>query len=1620
MNQNSDDSNAMDAADPAPALSLRERTFWRNAWVDREPYSAIDGLGMRRTGAATTATAFHALSPGTAASVLRVCKGNPELVLSATVASLAWVLTRFTRERQVALRVMSQFHAHGKAPNGLPLYLQVGQTDCGKDLLVRVKDALANFAARRPEAASPMLAMLEQQTLLSDVCCDLVTVERAAVPMPDPSTLVLRFCSQGSLPSISLDYPAGCHNELVASQLLRAHDRALGAILTNPTARLDALQFTDMLDLALLRPRPGDSESLTRDFDSVFMELCDRHAERPAVSDATCTLTYGALKSLALQFADGMRSSGMAGGGVACLQMQRSADMIVAMLGALCAGIAYSPIDPAYPSETLRETIRHTSARWVIGDTADIALGDGCQYFSFDNIMRAARSDGRAAPKTGGATADRLAYVILTSGSTGGRKATAVSVSNLLYSTQARVRFYEQFPGRWLLLSSISFDSSVAVIFGALLSGDELLLPVSGIERDPNRIAELVASRGITNALMLPSLLRLLLDAASPERLQSIRLAIVAGEAVDSDLVGLVHQRLPSVQLYNEYGPTEATVWSTVEDLTAADRVPSAPVCIGPPIDGTRAYVLDECQHPLPPGIRGELYVASPGVTWGYLNDGKATAERFLPDPFVDAGQRMYRTGDLVTLQVDGRLQFHGRVDSQLKIRGHRIEPAEVEALVRSAMSIRDVAVTSVHDASGDRMVAVLAGTAIDVDGLRARLLACAPAHLVPDVFVRVEQVPRLPNGKLNRRLLEQVVRADESSMAPPEDPLERKVHDIWCSVLGRRSLPVDANFFAIGGNSIAAAKVINQVQRLIDDYLYVVALFEQPTIRGLSDYLRREYSTRVHQLLGDDAAVPGSAKALATRLTNEDRERFDARLEANSHIEAASDTMASDAEVVFVLAPPRSGTTLLRVMLAGQPQLFSPPELELCSFDDMGSRARAFEGHRRFFLEGVVRALMELFGCDKEVAEHRVDEFVRRSAPVSELYRLLLDRLGGRILVDKTASYALSLQTLERCRRLFPRARYLHLTRHPCGMIRSFESARLDLSFLPDKHDWTPYQLGELVWQRAHDNVLRFRESLDPSRVLEVSFEDLTSDPKAQASRIARFIGVPFDEGMLDPYGAGRMTDGISADSRMLGDIKFHEHQGIDPSVARSWIGSMQDDELHPRTMEIARRFGYLPRYETGTFPLSFQQLQVFMADQFGAAGTYDIPWVLHFKGRIDAAQLQRALEAIVHRHAALRSRIVLENGEPRQHVDPPAPLSLDVVDLSGLPAHEARARCDELLNGCVQIGRYNLEKGPLWSAALIKLSQSEAYFRFNVHHIACDAWSLAVLTQDLVQLLRDPGRLAPPAAPYTHYALDQQSQLDEQALLGLEAEWDRLLGPDVRPSAFGSDATDATCDMSAGTHVVRVGTELSQTVRDLAARLQCPLSVVFQAALQALLHQETGRSEVYLGSAVACRTDPRFTETVGNFVNLIVTRGKVDPQESFGSLALQARSFMTRAIGIQRYPYERLVERLARREGGLIQTLFNFQSITHGSFTLDGLSAEMDLRPSRQAKFPLTLLVLDKPDLECCFEFALGRYRLADVARIAANYVELLRSAAKAADAPLLAYLRATDEAQQRLSAH
>jgi amino acid adenylation domain-containing protein len=627
----------------------------------------------------------------------------------------------------------------------------------------------------------------------------------------------------------------------------------LGSAIADPDARITTLPMLSTAERrCLLTEWQGPASALPAvRWPALFERQVARTPEALAAVCGGKPLTYAELDRRANRLARHLRGHGVGPGRLVAVALDRSLDMLVALLGVLKAGGAYVPLDPTYPPERLAFVLADAGVSLLVTH-AQVALPPIAGSIPMVRLDADAASLVAELPEppepVGGA--DDPAYVIYTSGSTGTPKGVEVphrALVNLLLAM-------EQAPGLTasdvlLAVTSLSFDIAALELFLPLTVGARVVIAAREDALDGRRLGQLLDESGATVVQATPSAWRLLLDAGWQAQ-PGLR-ALSGGEALSATLASRLLDA--GVELWNLYGPTETTIWSTAHQVRAGEPV----VPIGRPIANTRAYVLDAGRQPSPIGVPGELYLGGLGVARGYRGRAELTAERFVPDPFEpEGGGRLYRTGDLVRWRADGTLEFLGRLDHQVKVRGFRIELGEIEAVLTRHPSVRDAVVTAPEDRYGDRrLVAYVvedAGHPVAVGELRRHLAQTLPDYMVPTGFVVLSALPLTPNGKVDRRALPEPYASPTPVASEPRTPVEEITADIWADVLGLPAVGVGDNFFELGGHSLLATRVVSRLRDVYDIELPVRSLFEAPTVAELARHI--ELAQRGH---ADRRSVP-------------------------------------------------------------------------------------------------------------------------------------------------------------------------------------------------------------------------------------------------------------------------------------------------------------------------------------------------------------------------------------------------------------------------------------------------------------------------------------------------------------------------------------------------------------------------------------------------------------------------------------------------------------------------------------------------------------------------------------------------------------------------------------------
>jgi amino acid adenylation domain-containing protein len=756
----------------------------------------------------------------------------------------------------------------GSFLNTLVLRTDLSGSPTFKQLLLRVRDhcrgayahqdlpfekLVEELQPERDMARNPLFQVmfLFQNSPTADLNLPDITVEAVGVnPNISKFDLTLSLTERGGKLTGFFEYSNDLFERPTIQRMIGHFYTLLDGIVANPEQRISALPLLPGKEKHHLLVEWNDTHA---DYpkDSCFHELFEAQVEKTpdaiAVESEGKQITYGELNARANQLAHYLRKLGAGPEKLVAICVERSLELVIGLIGILKAGGAYLPLDPAYPKERLAFILEDAPTSVLL--TQEKFLGGifHPRVVSVDRdwgeIIRGSEEN-----PTNNAGAENAAYVLYTSGSTGRPKGVQIahrSLVNCVWCMRQRLGLTRN--DIWLALTTISFDIAALELYLPLITGARVVLASRDEAIDGKQLVDSLTACGATVVQATPSAWKLLLDAGW--RGNDSFKVLCGGETLSRELADRLLES--GASLWNLYGPTETTIWSTIAKVEASE----GPVPIGRPITNTQIYLLDAYLQPVPAGVHGELYIGGDGLARGYLNQRELTAEKFLPNPFKDEpGSRLYRTGDLACYLPDGNIEFLGRTDNQVKIRGYRIELGEIEAALNQHPAVLDSVLVARERASWEEKslvgyVVLRQQSATSVSELRSFLKEKLPEYTIPAEFVLLDALPRTPNGKIDRNALplpDGTRPLLTQGFIAPRAEIEELVAQVWREVLKVEEVGVYDNFFDLGGHSLLATRVVARLRNNLSIDLPLRKLFELPTIAALAehiDFLRRNQS---------------------------------------------------------------------------------------------------------------------------------------------------------------------------------------------------------------------------------------------------------------------------------------------------------------------------------------------------------------------------------------------------------------------------------------------------------------------------------------------------------------------------------------------------------------------------------------------------------------------------------------------------------------------------------------------------------------------------------------------------------------------------------------------------------
>ncbi|MDQ1350667.1 MAG: hypothetical protein QG657_969 [Acidobacteriota bacterium] len=755
-------------------------------------------------------------------------------------------------------------------------------------------------------------------------------------------------------------------------------------------------------------------------------------------------------------------------------------------------------------------------------------------------------------------------------------------------------------------------------------------------------------------------------------------------------------------------------------------------------------------------------------------------------------------------------------------------------------------------------------------------------------------------------------------SYVEPGNEIEQKLVEIWQELLGIDRVGIHDNFFELGGDSLKGMKFVNRYNTLLNEIVHINIIFEAPTITELAGYIIKNYPEAAGAITGRPISPdsPGGEPGVDMEIIERVRHLLPS---PPSLFETQS---PANPPAIFILSPPRSGTTLLRVMLAGHPKLFAPPELGLLSYNTLNEV--------NFTLQSSIRALMEIKGCDVEEAGRMIREFQQRIMTTKQFYRVLQEGIGDRLLVDKTPDYSFSLEVLKKAESDFSNSLYIHLIRHPYGMIHSFEEARLDLLFSNQStHDLSlsRRRIAEAIWFISHRNILEFLENIPQNRQHWIKFEDLVYDPYHCMEGICRFLNLEFHPGMIQPYKEQnrRMTDSTHSEGRMIGDVKFMRHKHIDPGVADNWRDHYHTDFLGDVTWKMAEKFGYKsiksdrlslePVEKKEYYPASVAQKKFFIINEFeNISETYNTFRYVPLSGKLNIARFENAWRALIRRQESLRTSFHLIAGQPVIKVHETADFEIEYVDLieSGNPEYEMKTIINKFRTP------FDLTQPPLMRVKLVKMSGENHVMLFGMHHIITDGYSMEIIFEELVALYG--GKQLPGLKlQYKDYAQWQHRFLEFRECKKQEVYWLEKFSGEIPLLNMPTDYPRPKSQSFEGEWIhFKLENHVTQNIHVLAEDTGATVYMVLLAAFNILLSRYTGQKDIIVGSPIAGRDLEELERVIGVFMNVIPMRTLIEEEKTFAGFLSSVKENLLMAFKNHLYPLGMLAEKL-----GIIKNL-------------------------------------------------------------------------------------------------
>ena len=1400
-----------------------------------------------------------------------------------------------------------------------------------------------------------------------------VSVEQLELETTAPKFDLVLFLkeSDGSL-NASWEYNPARFDAETISGLASHFETLLESAIEDPRCRISQLNMLRDDERHLVVSQWNDT-AVEYPRESCLHELFETQVARTPGTTALVyndeRLSYDELNERANQLAHHLRALGAGPETLVGICLERSLEMVIGLLGILKAGAAYVPLDPSYPQERLSLMIEEAGIRVVLTAQRFREIVSQVKSISLDADWNEMTRESKENPAIN-TIPSNLAYVIYTSGSTGSPKGSMIThegICNRLLWMQDAYQLTEN--DRVLQKTPYTFDVSLWEFFWPLITGARLVMAQPGAQGDSQYLVETIKQEQITTMHFVPSMLAVFLEEREARECRSLKRVICSGEALSYELKEKFVKLLPAA-LHNLYGPTEASVDVTYWDCRSAVERPVVP--IGRPIANTQIYVLDKNLQVVPPRVPGELYIGGVGLARGYLNRADLTAERFLPDPF--GGSRIYRTGDLARYLADGNIEYLGRTDHQVKLRGFRIELGEIEAALNEHPAVQQAVVV----ARDKRLVAYVVP-----DPQRAapinRLLGLEAAGQLENLiqFELPNEMTIVCRNRNETEFMYEEIFADKTYLNfGIEIPNDACIFDVGANI----------GLFTLFASRLAPQSVVYSFEPIppVFEILRRNAEIHAPNTKlfacGLSNVSEQASFTyypnvslisgRFADVVADSETVKsfvmgnnGNAllsaeqldELIAERLTSE---RFTCQLKTLSEVIRDEGVQKID---------------LLKIDV-------EKGELEVLSGIDDADWPR---------IQQIVMEVHDLDGRVEQVTEllrrHGFEVHVQQDAMLEQtnLYNLYARRDSQTVSrkIDKPAEVVWSSRELlvkelrERLENRLPEymvpSAFVLLAELPAT-----SSGKVDRRALPDP---ALESTGAHVEPRTHIE-----------RQLAQMWEQLLNRPH-----------VSVDQNFFELGGHSLLATQLMSRVRDMFQIEI---------PLRSIFEAKTIAELAKRIERGTGTTSPIPRASRDTaLPLSFAQQRLWFMDQVVPGNpAYNIQAAVRLSGPLSPTAFASALNEIVQRHEILRTTFHMREGQPTQVISPIAELNLEIRDLSTLPSSPDTV---QQLASAEARRPFDLTRGPLLRALLLRLDETEHVLLLSVHHIVADGWSMGVLVREVATLYRAfvegrPTPLAELPIQYADFAVWQREWLQGEVLHEQLDYWRQQLAG-LEPLALPLDYPRPPVQSFRGARrFFSLSAQISNELRALSQREGVTLYMTLLAAWQTLLHRYTGQDEIVVGTDIANRNRSEIEGLIGFFTNQLVLRSSFNGNPTFKELLQRVRRITLDAYAHQDLPFEKLVETLQPERifdrNPLFQVMFVFQNAQQ--LELPGLAVSTLEIDEGTTAFDLSLTIEETDDgLKGSIRYSTDLFKATTVERMVQHYENILTSLLASIDTPV-----------------